>query len=489
VRRRSVRCARRDLGATWVPVSIERVSVKGVERAGALLSHLRHHRTRIAEGLRRTAARNIQHWTRMDGQEPRLGSASTEAKSRRQERVWARVLSDQGLENTPVNRAAAACATFCPARAYFAVLYAEIDFLRRHAALLHDKELSALLNASSGLIDRMKHFRDGFLHPHDNARRDEAAFEAHELFGRVPGLQFQVDAAVERIRRELRGTVDAIVRQLPEEQSLLCRRASVERAVLAEDLFLEQDSVYLASVRREHHRVLDLESRLRSATPWRPSAHQAAAARKVIEMLVATFQFDPCGDVPVSEPIQPPMDARLYAGFVFSPFAKQAQPRPRLQGRSARHVNTRFCGYLSMMRTAASLENEHLHWGRRRDGTPLGTGEQKSLPWEIARLGAISLVSPAIMAPVLAAYRDVRRENPGASIPGLDAIVDDEKLLPALHELRKEVFHVREPRATSDHAGLPPVLRGDGSSLAQQLIEGLPKFLSWFAPLPADKCA
>ena len=94
--------------------------VKGIARAITRFGYLRHHRAVIIEGLRRTAARNMRHLGQVYEREPRPDSAplDSEAVSRWMERVQARTLSDQGLENTPLNRAVLPFATFCPVRAY-----------------------------------------------------------------------------------------------------------------------------------------------------------------------------------------------------------------------------------------------------------------------------------------------------------------------------------------------------------------------------------
>ena len=135
------------------------------------------------------------------------------------------------MENTPLNKAVLPFATFCPVRAYYAVLYAEIDFLRRQQAELSDSELLTVLAGHSDLIDKMQRFRDGLLHPRDSTWPDEMAFMGHEEYARTPRLQSQIDSAIERIRRRLRSKVNAILQQLPEEQSLYCRQVSVERAM------------------------------------------------------------------------------------------------------------------------------------------------------------------------------------------------------------------------------------------------------------------
>ena len=114
------------------------ISLKAVGSAVALFRCLRHHRTHLLEGLRRTAARNMRHFERVCEHEPRprgveLGDPAIE---RWIERVQIRTLSDQGLPNTRINRAVLPFATFLPVRVYYAALYAEIEFLRRHGRLV-----------------------------------------------------------------------------------------------------------------------------------------------------------------------------------------------------------------------------------------------------------------------------------------------------------------------------------------------------------------
>ena len=89
------------------------------------------------------------------------------------------------------------------------------------------------------------------------------------------------------------------------------------------------------------------------------------------------------------------------------------------------------------------------------------------------------MVTNAIMVLVLAAYLDVQWENPEESIPILDEVVGYEAQFSALHELRNEVFHVIEPKVTSNRTNLRDAAESDS---CHQLVKGLPMFLSWFAP-------
>ena len=454
--------------------------VRDIEPAVRLFGHLRHHRTRIAEGLRRTARRNMLHFSRVKERilPPDATSWDSEEASQWIERIQAQTLSDQGLENTATNRSVLPYATFWPVRAYCAVLYAEIDFLRRRDGCLRDRDLLSALDTFSDLVAKMRRFRDGLLHPRDHDLQDEAAFVNHELFDQVPGLQFQIDLAIDRIRSRLRTRVEKVLLQLPEEQALACRHEGIRR-ILEGDALLDQDSIYSAAVREEHRRVIDRLSGLPEAVALlKPSSRHAAMVDRIAGMYSATFQFNPCGAVPDLVRMQPPMNETLHETLVLSAFPRQERSQPEFQGGTAKYVSKHWYGYLSMMQTAATLLNENLHWLRLMDSPP-NLAFQKTPPWERIRLSALGMVTNAIMVPVLAAYRDVQGENPEESIPILDEVVGDKAQFSALHELRKEVFHVIEPKVTSNVAELRDTVESDS---CHRLAKGLPIFLSWLAP-------
>ena len=462
------------------------ISLKAVAGAFAHFRHLRHHRTHVLAGLRCTAVRNMRHLDRVCEHEPlpRGVELADPAIKRWIERVHIQTLSDQGLPNTRINKAVLPFATFLPVRVYYAALYAEVEFLRRHGrsgGALHDRELEALLAAHAGLIDKIDAFRDGFLHPRDSSYADEAALFGDEMHDRIPGLQVQIDLAIERIRIGLRDRVVGLLKQLPETQSLFCRWESV--GICMSDPLLRIDSRYGAAVEVELNQVVGRISK--PPTPdevWGPSAHQRATAGKIAEMLAATLPFNPVGDAPDLDPWQPPMNETLHTSLMIDTFARKDARRPNVKGRVTANITAHWRGLFFLMQTATVLLNE----GIAKIGIEARTQQEwhnaitsQVPPQEQLRLSTTSMVAVAVQAPILDAYRRVREENPGTSISSLDVVAENEAWLSALHELRKEVFHVLMPNVTSNRVDVEALFGQDSLAL---LYEGLPKFLSWFVP-------
>lgn len=463
------------------------ISLKAVASAVALYHHLRHHRTYVLEGLRRTATRNMRHFERVRHHEPRSRgfTLADPATGEWIERVQTRTLNDQGLPNTPINREALPFATFLPVRVYYAALYAEIEFLRkfgRPGRALHDTELEATLAAHDGLIGRLDAFRDGLLHPRDTSYADEAALFGDETHGRIPELQAQMDSAIERIRIGLRMQVMGLLKQVPETQALFCRLRSIWTCS-SDWMLLHIDSRYRAGVQTELNQLGERTSQPPRFEAWSPSAHQRAVADKIAEMLAVTLPFNPVGDVPDLDPSQPPMNETLHVALLIDTFARKEARRPHLTGKVTANIAAHWRGFFSLLQTATVLANEGIAvigLKARSKEEWIAIASQAS-PQEQIRLATIGMVIAAVLVPVFEAYRSVRAENPGTSIGSLDVVAATEKRLTALHELRKEVFHVMRPNATSTRIDVADLF---GQEPSAPLYEGLPEFLSWFVPAP-----
>ena len=407
-------------------------------------------------------------------------------------RVQTRTLGDQGLPDTMVNRAILPYATFLPVRVYLAALNAEVEFLRRHGrpgGPLDDTELARLLDNESDLIAAMDSFRDGLLHPRKDSAADEILLLGYDLYQRIPALQSEIDRAIGRIRVDLRNRVQAVLDRLPETQSLFCRWSSIETCM--SDPLLEQDSTY----------GLGLESELKAVTSrlaegpgpddvWRPSEHQRSAARKIADMITATCPFSPTGDGPEPATLQPPMSELLYMPVVMGALSDAGVRSGDLVGKAAANVARNWAGFFSHLQTAAVLVNENVQWLRAEGIAADRIAEHAQMEaWfakaplgERVRLAAVGKVAVAILVPLLLVYREVRGENPGAGIDGLDAVANDSDRLRAFQELRKEVFHVTRPSVVPGDLNHGVLEGGSGSDAQVLLFGGLPEFLSWFVP-------
>ena len=189
-----------EVSTTMRPEDLDRA---GFDAAVGVYRNLFHHRMVIAEGIRLIASRNMIHLT-----EARAACAAY-ARSLDEDdwiaRVQAKMLADQGLEDSKLNRTVIGWATFYPVQVYLALLYAELEYIRRNrdkSALLEDDEAFSYFDEKHEAISKLKGFRTALLHPVKSESASlEADFLSHnQSYNAAPEMQDVVDGYLYRLR-------------------------------------------------------------------------------------------------------------------------------------------------------------------------------------------------------------------------------------------------------------------------------------------------
>ena len=466
-------------------------SLAGVRPVAEPFRNLHFHRWHVLEGLRRTASRNLRSLNSVTERVER-GLDSVAVRSRSSEQlvrlIQEQTLRDQGLPSTPEHRLLLAAATFLPVRLYCALLFAEVECLRKtdtRPSYVTESEVTATFEAHTKLIGRLEPFRDLLLHPQAaTAMADEELLEGG-LVAEILLLQESVDTLIERARHRVRGEVESILEQLPDAQAQLCRwlhleecrahpllgaddhgRIGLDAAYQAVNVDLNQAAV---------ERLIDGPDQLRhkvfTIASWLTDTSEIWIQMGLREL----------------ETPQPGIDLRLVAGLLGPMNSSPVE----LDGREASHLSAHWQGYAQWLFTACVLLNESATLGKRitlasteqNDREPLYYAALRELPAiERVRIASLGRVSTALLVPLLDSYTRVRRDNAAVAIPALEAVVADPESLALQREFRNSIFHVQ--RAPGDAEWLdrtyidaPPTV-----GAFADLYQGCAEFLSWFAP-------
>ena len=154
------------------------------------------------------------------------------------------MLADQGLDDSEPNQTVIGWATFYPVQVYLALLYAEIEYIRRNrgrSALLEDDDVFSHFDEQQEAISRLEAFRTAFLHP---AKPDSAGLEMDflvygESYNAAPKLQRWVDEYLQELRERLVPPLTAVISNLPKLQRLHCLARAF--AINSERMALHQD--------------------------------------------------------------------------------------------------------------------------------------------------------------------------------------------------------------------------------------------------------
>ena len=119
-----------------------------------------------------------------------------------------KMLADQDLEDSKLNRTVIEWATFYPVQVYLSLLYAEIEYIRKNrdrSALLVDSNAFSYFDRNHEAISKLQRFRSAFLHP---VKPDSAELEVDFLaygqsYNAGPEIQNAVDEYLYRLRGRL----------------------------------------------------------------------------------------------------------------------------------------------------------------------------------------------------------------------------------------------------------------------------------------------
>ena len=323
----------------------------GFDTAVGVYRNLFHHRTVILEGIRKVAFRNMIHLT-----DARIAYAAHSPLSEDDwiPRVQAKMLADQGLDDSKVNHTVIGWATFYPLQVYLALLYAEIEYIRKYrdrSRLLEDGEMFSYFDRNTEAISKLGGFRDAFLHPvkSDSTRVEADYLTDGDSYSAAPQMQNIVDGYLYRLRGKLIPPLTTVISDLPKFQRLHClARAfaiNLERMELHQDLQgMEHVVSQLEEIKAERGAVSkEIES-------WSPTDAEKRLMYKLSDHLDVLSPSLPEQRFENSATRQPPMDFKLLAPL----FSGSSGTERFRDNRVARRVS-RTSGFIARLLTAAGI--------------------------------------------------------------------------------------------------------------------------------------
>lgn len=440
-----------EVSTTLRPEDLDRA---GFDAVIGVYRNLFHHRTVIAEGIRQVACRNMIHLT-----EARVACAAHSRSLNEDDwigRVQAKMLADQGLVDSKVNRTVIGWATFYPVQVYLALLYAEIEYIQRNrerSGLLEDKDVFSYFDRKQEAISKLKGFRTAFLHP---VKPESASLESDYLaygqsYNGAPEMQNVVDEYLYRLRGKLIPPLTTVISNLPKLQRLHClARAfmiNFERMVLHQDLEgMEHVVAQMKEITAEREEVSE------EIETWSPTAGQKKLICKLSDHLNVVSPSIPEQRFESPATRQPAMDFDLLAPL----FSGSGGPECYGDNKVAKRVVSN-AEFIARLLTAAGIL---LHEGITGQGElPLSQIRQMSKQsfldeldtrWNdiqerglqaAERIAAPNRVCAALLYEPLRLYAQMERE---------DASVRDDTLsgfmsrMEPLGLFRNSVFHVQE---------------------------------------------
>ena len=444
--------------------SIEHLSLAKLRGPINSYRNLFYYRTVIVEGIRQIAFRNMAHLTHAMARPPRLSSVAGDDWIAEVQR---RMLHDQGMDDTSLNRTLIAWATYHPLQVYLALLYAQVEFYRnccRGTPILDDSSFTAYLDGRGEFVEKLRPFRHFFLHPSKDSAPSELGFlSVRGSYNLAPEIQSKLDEYLHDMRGRLLGELLGMLSDLPDVQRLYCLSR-----FLPENLIRMLEHSDLQGQEHVQGQMAELMASWAQlgdeATSWLRSPVQeekAAILAGYLNDLSPSIPEQTYTDLP---PHQTPMSMLTLSSLIAG-----LAPDSYGSGRYAAHVQ-RNIGELRRVIIAGGVLLNELVTGRGRFtpqylkdlASTMSRGDFANLLYgdlfsdglqhadEQVSLGR---VSAALLYEPLRLYRKLIEETPGMSRPGLDEITDPPALA-ALAIHRNSVFHVCEPRQDPRHADL-----------------------------------
>ena len=423
----------------------------GFDTAVGVYRNLFHHRTVILEGMRRIAFRNMIHLT-----EARHACAAHSNEEGWIPRVQAKMLADQGLEDSKLNQTVIGWSTFYPVQVYLALLYAEIEFIREcrgRSTLLDDSQVFSYFDQARKAISGLEGFRDAFLHP---AKPESASLEADFLaygqsYNAAPETQNVVDDYLYRLRARLIPPLRTVISELPKLERLHClARAfliNFERMSLHQDLEgMEHLVAQMEKVTAERDEVSE------EIKSWSPDAGRKELIRKLSDHLDVLSPSGPEQRFETPATRQPPMDFALLAPL----FSGSSRSKRWGGSRAAKSVGSNMEFVVRLLTAAGILLHEGI---TEQNVLPLseirGMSIQSFADHRDARFqdlrerglqGADLLVAPsrvgaALLYEPLRLYTQMEKVDASVHDDTLSGFVNQKK---SLRLFRNSVFHVQE---------------------------------------------
>lgn len=404
------------------------------------------HRTALLEGIRQIAGRNMVHLAD--------AAARSNDDSLPEEKpcdMLAVMLSDQGLEDDAANRFIVEIATYCPFQIYLALLYAELDCVREwqgQSKILENDGLLRYLEENDGTIDRLRRFRNSFLHPKPATWQIQAEFLDHEQwYQKVPELQGVVDQYLLWVNGKLFGMVKEIVNRLPKLERFAYIKAALKLS--SNRMILHDDPEGLERVQTQEKALEEqiagmAEEELAEfveESPLMPRQAEVlgelAGYMGVVLPSRKEYQFS------FAARRQPPIDLRYLILFGRGGLERYGDSR------AARQTVTRITLIRWLVAASAVMLSESTAWEEERTREHPLSKEKVIAAFEksrgkgltpLNRALAPSRLSLALLYEPLRYYREMEQQDPSVHDGMLSSITGDK--LVTLREFRKSVFHV-----------------------------------------------
>ena len=410
--------------------------------------NLFYHRTVLLEGIRRMAARNLIHLAEA---QRHCGVKSSEEVHEWIPRVQARMLRDQGMENNSANRKILPFATFTPVQVYLALLYAELECVRDwqgQSKILGNERLRRCLCENEKAINKLRRYRNSFLHPKPTADQREQEYLADsESFYRTRGMQEELDLYLLEVNSVLVDALKDLLDRLPENDRLICEELALKAT--SDWMTLHCDQEGLKNVETQQKKLLERRERLDEAGhSWTtPSPRQTAKLVELagymstVERSHKEYQFE------VVETRQSPMQLRLVMPLLSGDGSDRYG-----DSRAARQAIRSDSAIRRLLMAGAVMRNENDAWiaGHSRE-KPRSTEEFKAVVSETLGRGLTELnlaIAPARLATALLyeplrCYSELKQKDPLVHDDTLSAFTGGS--LDTLCEFRNSVFHVWGP--------------------------------------------
>ena len=433
------------------PEDLDRASF---DVAVGVYRNLLHHRTVYLEGIRRIAFRNMIHLTEAVSACEEL--SCSENRDDWVVRVQAKMLADQGLDGNALNRIVITLATFYPVQIYLALLYAEIEYIRRYrnrAALLEDSDVFEFLDQEQEVVFRLNGFRSAFLHP---GKRDGANLEMDfltygESYNAAPELQKVVDNYLKRLRGRLAPLLTRVISKLPPVQRLHCLarvlHINFERMKRHQDFEgMEHTAVQMKKL------AVEWEEMPEDPGLWSPNAMEEKLIRRLSDHMNVLCPSGPELRYETVATRQPRMDMRLLAPLFSGAGAPELYGNSRVARSAAR--SSEFI--VRLLTAAGMLLNEG-----RAHRAELPAAESRQMPEqppfsfadgrpadfdELGLQAREVVVAPfricaALLYEPLRLYSQMKRDDASVHDDALSEFLDRKE---TLKRFRNSVFHVQK---------------------------------------------
>ena len=417
--------------------------------------NLFYHRTVVVEGIRKIAFRNMAHLSDAMGRQPSLESVRDDDWIIEVQR---RMLHDQGMDDTPLNRTLIGWATYYPLQVYLALLYAEVEFYRKFCegkTLLDDAGFSAYLRSREQFVEKLGGFRHFFLHPSvENAPSELGFLNVRGSYNLAPEVQSKVDEYLYGMRGRLLDVLLGALSKLPEIQRLYCLSEFLPKNHMRmQDHHDTQGQEHVLGQMKE---VIDRLAEIGAeAASWSPRSDQEEKATTL-----ATYLNEVSPSVPEQTYINLASSQTPMSLFPLSSLTTGSAPGSYGGSRYTSHVQRNLGEIRRVIIAAGVLQNEFVT-GRGRF-TPEQLSElaattsksefANSLSSDLFSEGlhnaeeysSLGRVGAALLYEPLRLYCELVKTTPDISRPGLEELAAP-AVLTDLSSHRNSVFHVCKP--------------------------------------------